>query len=55
MKPEHQHLWQQIEAFEFDASSTQLSFGQRLTRDNGWSAAFTRSVLLEDKRGGGGS
>ncbi len=50
MKPEHQHLWQQIEAFDFDATDTRLSFGQRLARDNGWSAAFTRSVLLEYRR-----
>ena len=50
MQTDHQKLWQQIEAFEFDTPGTRLSFGQRLARENNWSAAFTRSVLSEYKR-----
>ncbi len=50
MNPEQQTLWSRIEAFEFDAPETRLTFGARLAKENGWSAAYTRAVLLEYKR-----
>jgi hypothetical protein len=50
MNPANQALWTKIEAFEFDEPETRLTFGQRLAKDNDWSMAYTRSVLLEYKR-----
>ena len=43
-------LWRRIESFELDDMGADLSFTQRLARDNGWSVAFARRVTLEYKR-----
>ncbi len=50
MNPDHLSLWERIESFEFDIPGTRLTFAQRLARENGWGAAFTRRALLEYKR-----
>ena len=43
-------LWARLEAFDLDAIGAALPFSQRLARDNGWSPAFARRVVLEYKR-----
>lgn len=43
-------LWTRLEAFDLDATGASLPFSQRLARDNGWSPAFARRVVLEYKR-----
>ncbi len=42
-------LWAKIEALDLDGGAT-LSFSKRLARDNGWSSAFARRVVLEYKK-----
>ena len=43
-------LWESLSAFSFDQPGNKLTFAQRLARENGWSAAFTRRVLEEYRR-----
>ena len=50
MNPLNRPLWEKIESFAFDTPGTKLTFAQRLARENGWSLAFTRKVLVEYKR-----
>lgn len=42
-------LWARLEALELDGGAA-LSFSQRLARDNGWSGAYARRVVLEYKK-----
>ena len=43
-------LWSRIESFPLDDPSSGLRFSERLARENGWSAAFTESVLKEYRK-----
>ncbi len=49
-REEQNQLWKRIEAFEFDAGDVDLSFAQRLARENAWSKDFAERVLFEYKR-----
>jgi hypothetical protein len=42
-------LWARLIALDLDGQAT-FSFSKRLARDNGWSLAFARSVVLEYKK-----
>ncbi|WP_035564093.1 TIGR04222 domain-containing membrane protein [Hymenobacter sp. IS2118] len=42
-------LWAKLDALDLDGGE-QLSFSKRLARDNGWSLAFARRVVLEYKK-----
>ncbi len=48
--PSQDPLWQRIDAFEFEAPGTALTFARRLARENGWSAAYAERVIAEYKR-----
>lgn len=48
--PTSDPLWRRIEAFEFDADGTLLSFAERLARENGWTEAFAARVITEYRR-----
>ena len=43
-------LWARLNTFDLDVTGASLPFSQRLARDNGWSPAFARRVVLEYKR-----
>ena len=43
-------LYQRIERFSLDEPDHQLSFSQRLARDNGWSLHYTDKVIEEYKK-----
>lgn len=43
-------LYKKVMAFEIDDEPVQWTFSQRLARENGWSMAFTESVIHEYKR-----
>ena len=43
-------LYQRIERFSLDQPDHQLSFSQRLARDNGWSLRYTDKVIEEYKK-----
>ncbi len=43
-------LWRKIEGLVLDAASAQLTFTQRLARDNGWSADYARRVVGEYRK-----
>jgi len=47
MTPQQQDLLTRIEGFSFDEPGTVFTFAQRLARENGWSASYTRRVLRE--------
>ncbi|MEJ7660653.1 MAG: hypothetical protein WKG07_14075 [Hymenobacter sp.] len=42
-------LWARLVALDLDGQAA-LSFSHRLARDNGWSLAFARRVVLEYKK-----
>jgi uncharacterized protein (TIGR04222 family) len=47
----HQNdLYQRIQAFSFDQPGTRLSFGQRLTRENGWTADYAQWAIAEYRK-----
>ncbi len=43
-------LWNRIEDFRFDDPAAQLSFSQRLARENGWSRYYASRVIAEYKK-----
>jgi hypothetical protein len=43
-------LWDNILGFEFDEPGTQLTFGARLARENGWTGYYTNRVVAEYKK-----
>jgi len=43
-------LYKRIQAFALDRPDSQLSFSQRLARDNGWSLGYTQRVIEEYKK-----
>lgn len=43
-------LWQRLAAYEVGPGDATLSFAARLARENRWSEAFTKRVILEYKR-----
>jgi uncharacterized protein (TIGR04222 family) len=50
MNPKNTELLARIEGFSFDEPGTSFTFAQRLARENGWPAEFTRRVLSEYRR-----
>lgn len=50
MNQSQRALWNQILTFPIDDGSPDLPFESRLARENGWSLAFARRVVLEYKR-----
>lgn len=50
MNAEQAALYEQIQAFSFDQSDAQLSFSQRLARDNSWSLEYAEQVIEEYKK-----
>ena len=49
-RPQPTDLWQRIEAFQLDDPDHELTFSQRLARENDWSHAFALRVIDEYKR-----
>jgi hypothetical protein len=43
-------LWQKLAAFEFDSGLPELSFAQRLARENQWDLGFAARAIEEYKR-----
>jgi len=43
-------LWDKIQGFEFDEPDTQLTFAERLKRENGWTHDYTQQVIEEYKK-----
>lgn len=43
-------LYKRIQAFALERPDSQLSFSQRLARDNGWSSGYTQRVIEEYKK-----
>lgn len=43
-------LYKRIQAFALDRPDSQLSFSQRLAKDNGWSSGYTQRVIEEYKK-----
>jgi uncharacterized protein (TIGR04222 family) len=50
MNPQQIDLYQRIQRFSLDQPDAQLSFSQRLARDNGWSLDYAKSVIEEYKK-----
>jgi uncharacterized protein (TIGR04222 family) len=50
MKQEHAELWKRIRAFNLDESGSDLTFTQRLARENGWDETYARRVAEEYKK-----
>lgn len=50
MNAAQQALWDRLVAFSVDEGTEQLSFAQRLARENGWSAEYAQRVIEEYKR-----
>ncbi|MEN9578004.1 MAG: hypothetical protein RJA70_1013, partial [Pseudomonadota bacterium] len=50
MNTENARLYEQIMSFQLDDPGTQLTFTQRLARENGWTDGFANRVVLEYKR-----
>ena len=50
MNATQQQLWRKIEAVNLDGPSAQLTFTQRLARENGWSLHDARRVVDEYKK-----
>ena len=48
--PSTDPLWHRLEAFEFDEIDADLTFTDRLARDNGWTPDYTERVIDEYKR-----
>ena len=38
-------LYKRIQAFALDRPDSQLSFSQRLAKDNGWSSGYTQRAI----------
>ena len=47
---ENQRLYDDILAFDIDGGPNRLSFDKRLARENGWTVAYARRVIVEYKR-----
>lgn len=47
---DRQALWDRITAFAFSADDEQLTFAQRLARENGWTLAYAERVIGEYRR-----
>ena len=47
MQTEHAELWGRIRAFSLDEPGSDLTFTQRLARENGWSGSYARRVVEE--------
>lgn len=43
-------LWQRLSTFEIDVPDAELTFAQRLARENGWTTATARAAIGEYKR-----
>ena len=50
MSPEHQGLWQRLEAHVFDDPGAGFPFSLRLAKENGWSLGCTRRAVAEYRR-----
>ena len=50
LDPSTDPLWHRLEAFEFDEVDADLTFTDRLARDNGWTGDYARRVIDEYKR-----
>lgn len=50
MNPKNLELLSRIEGFSFDEAGTSFTFAQRLARENGWPADYTRRTLREYRR-----
>lgn len=50
MNSQQIELYKQIQSFSLDQPNAQLSFSQRLARDNGWSLGYTQRVIEEYKK-----
>ncbi|MGV3660714.1 MAG: TIGR04222 domain-containing membrane protein [Prosthecobacter sp.] len=49
-KPEVQATWEKLESFQLNNNNAVFDFSARLTKENGWSRAFTARVIQEYKR-----
>lgn len=47
---DHLALWARIQAFQFDEGGEDLTFAQRLARENGWPPDFTNRAVEEYRR-----
>ncbi|MBA3494229.1 MAG: hypothetical protein H0T87_09000 [Gammaproteobacteria bacterium] len=47
---EHSALWQRVLCFSLDQAGNELTFSQRVARENGWSTDYTWRVVEEYKR-----
>lgn len=43
-------VWLRLQAYQFDAPDTALTFAMRLARENGWTASYGARVLEEYRR-----
>jgi hypothetical protein len=50
MKKVNQELWEKIKQFELDDNDSQLTFTDRLARENGWTHEFAIRATLEYKK-----
>jgi hypothetical protein len=50
MNTEQAELYERIQAFSLDKLDTQLSFSNRLARDNGWSLQYAQQAIEEYKK-----
>jgi hypothetical protein len=48
--PSADPLWHRLEAFDFDEMDADLTFTDRLARDNGWTHGYAERVIDEYKR-----
>src|SRR6188508_542889 len=47
---EQQRLYEQLQAFSFDAGEASFPFALRLARDNGWTTAYVARVISEYRK-----
>jgi hypothetical protein len=50
MTEEESILWSKIKAFEFDNPGSELSFTDRLARENGWTMEYSLRAVAEYKK-----
>lgn len=50
MESSTKQLWRKIKELQISPAGAELSFEQRLARENGWSDAYTQRVMLEYRR-----
>lgn len=50
MTAEERVLWEKIASFKFDDDDSSFKFSHRLARENGWTIAYSNSVLEEYKK-----